>query len=262
MALDFNPMKTLPFLLALTFFVPRLALADGVALAVQLPETVEAHHRAFAAGVSEEARQRWHVIMPPLAPSKVAACQADVKCLSSQAKTQDASHLLILGIAALGPAELVVSMRMLDLATGDPIFTFNEIKKLESLGNAQVEGAELGRRQLKRIQGPPPPRQEAPPPEEVVEEVVEEEAPISGMSIAGWVLLGVGAPVALAGMGTAAIAFALLNNGVDFLGLEAAAEPEDRRTAESAMWTGVGLGIAGAVFALGGLALVATAPVE
>jgi hypothetical protein len=252
-------MKKLAALLPLMLFLPRLALADGVALAVQLPDSVQPHHRAFAAGVTEQARKNWHVLMPPMAPEKITRCQSDVACLSAEAQTQNASHLVILGIAALGPNELVVSIRVLDLATQAEIFSFNEIKAVDSLGSAQQEGSKLAARQFSQVSGLPPPRAAAPPSDVPPPVDPDKAGSTSALAVVGWVLVGVGIPVSLGGFLATALFFDNANDNDSGI-LEKPSGNAEIRAAENYMFTGVGVGIAGGVLAITGLTLVALAP--
>lgn len=118
---------------------PTVALADGaVAVAVTLPDKSPVH-RDFASGMVAEAHARFAMLSPALSPEEVGACQVDERCLLSLAKSRGASHLMLVGVASLGPREFVVSLRVLEGESGA------EVVSLSDLTEPGLDPAALGR---------------------------------------------------------------------------------------------------------------------
>ena len=113
-----------PSLLALLLAEP--AFADGVALAVTLPEA-NPIHRDFAAGVVADAQERWTLLRPQLIPDEVDRCQAEEPCLLQLAQARGATHLLLIGVAGLGSAEFVVSIKLLDATSGEELASHSDL---------------------------------------------------------------------------------------------------------------------------------------
>lgn len=174
-----------------------------VAVAVSIPDA-NAVHREFAAGIVGEAESRFDVMSPPLPPSQLATCGTDEKCLLEAARGVGASHLLVIGVAALGPAEFVVSVRMLDVKTGEALANISDIATPGR--NPREEGFLLAQRVLAPIQGVPEAKARPPAPEPPPDPGAPVDPSYSGvsvLSVAGWSIVG----AAVAG-GTAGLLFA------------------------------------------------------
>jgi hypothetical protein len=215
------------------------ARADGIALAVNLPDN-NAMHRDFAAGFVSVVAERFRLLAPQLLPADTVACRADLACLAERAKERGASHLLTIGIAALGPRDVVVSMKLLDVERGTEIFGYSDVATPGL--DARGAGRALGQRELQRVRGM------APPLKRDVESGVVEDAP------------RVAPPTALswAGMGLVGLSVALVatSAAVNIAHYQAAAvgdrgAADGGQTDDIALW-GVGTGL---VLAGGGAAL-------
>lgn len=97
-------------LLGFLMLLAPLARAD-VAVAVTLPDQ-NAAHREVAGGLVEALATEWTLLTPPLRPEAVDACRGEVQCLRALAAQNNASHLVILGIAGLGARDLVLTAQV------------------------------------------------------------------------------------------------------------------------------------------------------
>ncbi len=130
------------------------ALADGgVAVAVTLPDQSPVQ-RDFAAGMVSEAYDRFAMLAPRLSPEEVAACKTDEGCLLALAKRRTASHLLLVGVASLGPTEYVVSLRVLDTTSGAEVVNASDLA--EPGGDPAGAGRRLASRAFENAAGLPP----------------------------------------------------------------------------------------------------------
>lgn len=177
------------------FTLSSPALAEGgVAVAVTLPDKSPVH-RDFAAGMVAEAHARYAVLSPALTPEEVTACQVDETCLLSLAKRREASHLMLVGVASLGPTESVVSLRVLDAASGAEVVNLSDLA--EPGTDPAAAGRELAARAFGGVTGLPPKGEvQAPPEAEPVERPVSAPRRWTGLnplSLVGWGVLGAGA---------------------------------------------------------------------
>lgn len=120
-------MRGLPaaMVLVMATLLAPAASAD-VALALTLPDKSPVH-RDFAAGMVTEAYERFAMLQPQLTPEDAQTCQADDACLLRVAKERAASHLMLVGVASLGPSEYVVSLRILDVKTGADVVNVSDL---------------------------------------------------------------------------------------------------------------------------------------
>lgn len=119
--------------------------ADGWSVAVTLPEG-DAQARDAAAAVVRVAEARFELSSPRLRPESIESCRGDEPCLIGLAAERSSDRLMLLGIAALGPGESVLSLRVLSVATGH---TLVEGTELVGRGQAlQVTAANLAERVL------------------------------------------------------------------------------------------------------------------
>jgi len=180
----------------------------AIAVSVSIPDR-NAVHRDFAAGIVDEARARFALISPPLPASAAAACGTDEKCLRELATTHDASHVLLIGIAAIGTAEFVVSVRLLDAASGDALTNLSDIATPGQ--DPRASGRSLGRRAFAKVSGLPPPvapsspvaSSSASPPADPPARPYDG---LSTLSLTGWAVTG----VSLVGAGTGAAAMLVM----------------------------------------------------
>jgi hypothetical protein len=184
--------------LLLASLVAPAARAE-VAVAVSIPD-VNAVHRDFAAGIVDEARARFAVQSPTLRPREVAACSGDEKCIVELAARSNASHVLVVGIAAIGPAEFVVSLRLFDAASGESLTGVSDVA---SPGRDPREaGRALAKQAFASVTGLPPPApapQEDPPPAPSAPPDPRYSG-VSPLSLAGWGIVGVSAVGAAGGV--------------------------------------------------------------
>lgn len=197
------------------------ARAGGVALALNLPDENPVH-RDFAGGIVAEAASRWRMLRPQMEPNESVRCAAERTCLLKHAVLRGADHLLLVGVAALGPREFVVSIQVFEAATGKELLGYSDVQTAGE--DARASGRRLAAAQLARVQGIPP--QE---PERVVEAPPPRNAPVEPVVLPralGWAGVGtMGASVAL-GLATATFGFVALASGEPELpqgGLEAIA---------------------------------------
>jgi hypothetical protein len=185
--------------IAVCLALPLSARAD-VALAVSLPDT-NAVHRDFAAGVVDEAVSRFALLSPPLPPEDVTKCSTDDACLLLAAKRAGATHLLFIGVAAMGAADFVVSVRLFELENAKELASHSALAAPGR--DPRAAGRKLGEQALASVTGLAPPR---PPP------VVEEEEPLP--EPVGYTGLG---PVSLIGWGVTGLATVSAAVGVGFV---------------------------------------------
>ena len=87
--------------------------AAQVAVALTLPDP-NPTHRDIAAGVVERVAERWELLSPALPGNAVALCVGEVTCLQQLADEHGATHLLVVGVAGLGPREAALSVQLFD----------------------------------------------------------------------------------------------------------------------------------------------------
>jgi hypothetical protein len=200
--------KALVVFLVLSCALPAAA---RVALAVQLagPNPV---HRDFVAGVADEARERW-AMLPPLKAEVVASCKARDSCLRNAARTQGASHLVIIGVSELGESDFVVVLRVVDLTNKKELANFNDLATPGR--DPRAGGRAIAKLTFDKTAGLPPagsePNATNPDPNQTLEpEIITNEHPYSGVSpisAAGWTLAGVGVAGAAVMGGLAGMSF-------------------------------------------------------
>lgn len=191
--------SALIFLVLLALAGP--ARAEGVALALNLPDA-NPMHRDFAAGIVSAAYERWRMLSPQLEPDEVVACQAEETCLLALAKGQGASHLLIVGVAGLGAADFVVSLKLLETKSGRELASFHDLATPGT--NPRLAGATLAARAFEGVSGPPEPLEGAGAlkagPSEKAPSAPKRYDGLSPLAIGGWSTLGVAGAVALTGL--------------------------------------------------------------
>lgn len=183
-----------PLACALVVLASSAALADGgVAVAVTLPDKSPVH-RDFAAGMVGEAYERFEMLSPALTPDEVASCQVEERCLLALAQKRAASHLMLVGVASLGPTEHVVSLRVLDIASGAELVNLSDLA--DPGADPAAAGKALAARAFASAQGLPP-RVEAPAPSPDPDPAVDEtRAPLrrwtglNPLSLVGWGVVG------------------------------------------------------------------------
>lgn len=162
--------------------------------------------------VAEAASSHWQTLSPQLLPAELRRCPAnDVSCLGDVARKRGASHLLIVGVAPLGPRDAVVSAQLFAVGADGPLFEGTVVQPGDSGGDDDGRSAlrELIAR-LVATRGPPPARPR--PPTEPVDPAGEESGAL-GMTGIG--ALGAGA----VGVGVTAVVAALqYNNSYDYRG--------------------------------------------
>lgn len=104
------------------------AESEGVALALNLADATPVL-RDMAAGVAREALARWQMLTPQLGPENVERCQAEESCLLALSRERRASHLLLVGVAALNSEEYVLSYKLLDVSTGEELVTYADVAR-------------------------------------------------------------------------------------------------------------------------------------
>lgn len=100
--------------------------ADGLSVAVALPEG-EAKARDAAAAVVYVAEARFKLSSPRLSVESIESCRGDERCLVGLAAGQASDGLLLIGIAALGPGESVLSLKVLSVVTGQALVEGTEL---------------------------------------------------------------------------------------------------------------------------------------
>jgi hypothetical protein len=164
--------------------------------------TDEPRHRQLVGAVVEAALARWEPLSPQLLPEDLRDCSAaDVECLRDVARQRGASHVLILGVAPLGPRAAVVAAQLFAVDTARALFEETAMQPGDEGGKDEGLGAvrELAARLLKE-QGPPgviprPPPEPPPlPPAPSAVGVLG----IGGASALGLGVLGIGATAAVA----------------------------------------------------------------
>jgi hypothetical protein len=207
-------------LLSLLVSAPAQA---SVALVVSIPDE-DAVHREFASGLVADAYQRWEMLSPQLDPGVVTDCKSDDKCLLREATSREASHLLVVRVAALGPAEFVVSVRLLDESGGQVI----DASDLAAPGaDPRAAGRGLGEKLFASVAGlaPAPPGQNEaipPAPAEGATAAPAAAAAYDGLS-----------PVTLAGFGVVGATLVAVA-GVGVWGLLATTSGEGRTVEDAA----------------------------
>ncbi len=242
--------RALSLVFVLGAVVSPLALAsavraEGVALALNLPDENPVH-RDFASGVAAEAAARWQMMSPQLDPNASTECKAEQQCLLRSARLRGATHLLLVGVAALGARDFVVSIQVFDVKASKELLAYSDVHA--GGDDARATGREVALKQLASVRGlpakedaPPPSRAPdvaaAPPP--VVDEAIE--SPPTLLGYAGFGVMGGALVVAAATAGIGAWALFTRPSPVD---------PQ--------VMQGVGIGgavLAGALFT-GGVGLV------
>lgn len=177
----------------LALLVAEPAAAAGVALALNLPDDNPVH-REFAAGILTDAYARWDMMSPQLAPEEVDRCQAEERCLLQVAKERAASHLLIVGVAALGATDFVVSVKLLDTASSRELSSYSDLATPGK--DPRLAGAQVAQRTFASVQGVP-----AATPVDPVPEPAPDTKPrydgLSPVALAGWGIAGAGAVLTL-----------------------------------------------------------------
>ena len=126
--------------------------SPGVALAVNLPDN-NAMHRDFAAGFAAVMAKRWRMLTPQLSPADTSACGAAPACLTRRARERGATQLFIVGIAALGQREFVVSIQLFDVGRPAAVFSYSDVASPGRDGRAA--GTALAEQELPKIAGLP-----------------------------------------------------------------------------------------------------------
>ena len=152
----------------------------------------------LVSAVVEAALTRWEALSPQLLNEDLRSCPAnDAECLRELSRKRGATHLLVVGVAPLGPRDAVVSAQLFSVGDEAPLFEGTAVQPGDSGGDddGRSDVRELSRR-LVAISGPPPaqPHPQPPPPEPAT----------SDMGVLG--LVGVGAVgVGAVGAGVTAI---------------------------------------------------------
>jgi hypothetical protein len=183
--------RTAAFISCLLLSVP--AGAEALALAVSLPDQSVAH-RDFAAGLVQTASARHQMLAPQLTPDDVSRCRADEACLLAKAGERAASHLLSVGVAALGPEELAVSLRVVHVASGAVVLNLSDLVELSA--DPRAAGRALAERAFAGASGLPP---RAPPAPSGAPVGAAAAPPSSGLALVGYGVLGASAVAGLGG---------------------------------------------------------------
>lgn len=143
---------------AVLALVALVAMAAAPAIA-QVVVTITPHdedvaQRDIAGVIVTKARERWHVLVPQLSPAKRKSCQtSDTACLRGIAHEALATHLLVIGIAAVGVRDHVVAVQLFDLDVAEPLFEESAVQP-GALEELTVVNALASR--LLAVPGPPP----------------------------------------------------------------------------------------------------------
>lgn len=207
-----------------------------VAVAVTVAED-DASQRDIAARIVSVARKSWQMQAPQLTIEQTRDCAAgDTECLRKLAKSVNASHLLVIGVAPLGVRDRVVAVQLFDAAKAGPLYEESVVQSglAEDLPDVQSLAA-----RLVAVKGPPAAVEPVP--------YVAPEPPSANdvgiVGIGGIVLVGAGAGTALTSLLTG---IALIES-----------EQPDPLLAQGVLLYGIAAG--GAISAVGAITLLVDA---
>ena len=96
----------------------------------------DAVQRYLVSAVVEAAQSRWEALSPQLLTEELRRCPSnDAGCLRELARKRGASHLLIVGVAPLGPRDAVVSAQLFSVGDEVPLFESTAVQAGDSGGD-------------------------------------------------------------------------------------------------------------------------------
>lgn len=207
--------------LALASTIALAALAAGSARAqvalVTTHDRDNAQQNWLAGAVAAGAGSHWQHLSPQLVPADYQSCGAtDFRCFCDVGKRRGASHVLVLGVAALGPRDAVVSAQL--FAAGDARVLFEEAIVQPGDAGGDDDGRAAVREMIARLvktDGPPPVQ-----PRPALPATDPPPADLSPLGMAGLGVLGAGV---LAAGATATVATLQVTLAADYQGATTAA---------------------------------------
>jgi hypothetical protein len=109
--------------------------------------------RQIAGALVTAVSERWQTL-PPFTAKEIARCQAgDTGCLRRLAREQNASHLLIVGMAPIGFRDVIVAVQLFDISADRALFEESIVQPGGDL--AKLEETHLLAARLLNTKGPP-----------------------------------------------------------------------------------------------------------
>jgi len=143
--------------LAVAIVVASAASTANAQVALALTLTDQSpRHRDVAAGIVSRLADQWAFVHPPLAADEIALCRGERACTIKLAAARGASHLLMLGVAGLGPRDVVVTAQVIAVtAAGDGADVADVNAVVVGSANAATDGHDVADTLVAAVGGVP-----------------------------------------------------------------------------------------------------------